>query len=188
VVAIADAIRPEEAGHAAARRHGLAQRNALVVARPEHHALAVVDVDRRDEHLVRELTEVVDGQRLGEVALELVDREDARGEVAGVEKVAQPGRAEERGDVEARPGVTTAPRKAIRVEEHVERNVLPVRRRDQRARARAHEDVGLDPDLFAGLEHAEVGEPARRAARPDEGHLQALSVARRRHVFTAGGA
>ena len=64
------------------------------------------------------------------------------------------------------------PRQAVGVEEHVEGDVLPVRRGDHRARARTDEDRGHDAQLLAGLEHAEVGEAARGAPGADERDLQ----------------
>jgi hypothetical protein len=52
--------------------------------------------------------------------------------------------------------VPAPPRETVRVEQHVERDVLPVRRADERARARADVDLRVDAQFLAGLQHPQV--------------------------------
>src|SRR5262249_23487037 len=82
-------------------------------------------------------------------------------------------RAEERPHLKPRPRVPSPPRKSIPVEQHVERDVLPVRRRDQRTRARADVDVRLDAELLARLQDTEVREPTRGSPGSHERDLEA---------------
>ena len=173
VVPIADAERPEHARHALRGRDGAADRDALLVARTEHNALRRVDVDGRDEHLLRELGEVVDGERALDVPLQLLERERPGEKVFRIEEIARAREPEERRHVHARPGVAASPRQTVRVEEHVERDVLPVRRAHERARPRADVDLRVDPELFTGLEDAEVREAARRSTGGHECDLEA---------------
>jgi hypothetical protein len=167
---------PKQARDAAARGDRGADGDVLAVAGAEDHALARVDVDRGDEDLIGELREVVQRQEALEVALEGVDREGAGEEVARIEEVPRARRAEERAHVEPGPLVTAPPRQPVRVEQHVEGDVLAVGRGDERARARADEHRRDDPDLFTSLEHTQMSQPTRGSPRAHEGNLETRHI------------